>query len=180
MYTLEEKAIRYVIKSFENYKRIKEDINMSAHSISVGFMLKDLGCKEEIIIAGLLHDVLEDTNISFEQLENNFGTEIANLVLKVSEDKSISDWRLRKENFINHLKTQNEDILLIEVADKLDNLLSDYDLWLKKKDDVFINNDRTFDDYIWYYLEMKKLFNEKLLKNNLLDRYNEITNTYFN
>ena len=58
MYSNEEKAIRFVIKAFEGQRRIKEDINLSFHSISVGYMLKDIGCSEEVVISGLLHDII--------------------------------------------------------------------------------------------------------------------------
>ena len=52
MYTNEERAIKLVIKAFEDKKRIKEDINLAVHSITVGYMLKDIGCSEEVIISG--------------------------------------------------------------------------------------------------------------------------------
>lgn len=50
MYIKEEQAIRLVVKAFENKKRIKENINLSFHSISVGFMLKNLGCDEDVVL----------------------------------------------------------------------------------------------------------------------------------
>jgi len=179
MYTLEEKAINFVFKAFEGKKRIKEDINLAFHSISVGFTLKDVGCDKNTIISGLLHDIIEDTDYDYEYLEKNYGYEIAQNVLKVSEDINITNWKERKIKFINTLYNENENIILIELADKLHNLLSDYTLFKKMGKDGLATLNTSYDDNKWYYLEMQKLFNEKLSNNKLLDRYNEICNIYF-
>ena len=179
MYTLEEKAIKFVIKAFENKKRIKEDINLSFHSISVGFMLKDLGWDAETVVSGFLHDIIEDTDYDYEYIKENFGENIANNVLKVSENKNIIDWKERKQVFIEILSHQEEYIILIELADKLHNLLSDYHLWVEKGNLGLATLKTTYEDNKWYYLEMKKIFNQNLSDNYLLKRYNEICNLYF-
>ena len=175
MYTNEEEAIKLVVKAFENKKRLKEDINLSVHSLTVGFMLKDIGCDEKVVISGLLHDIIEDTEYDYDYLKENFGTEIADYVKAVSEDTSIKDWHKRKEIFIENLYNKNEDIILIELADKLHNLLSDYNSF-QKEGKKGLATSVTYEDNCWYYLEMKKLFNEKLTNNRLLERYNNIWN----
>lgn len=179
MYTLEEKAINFVFKAFENKKRIKEDINLAFHSISVGFMLKDIKCDEKTIISGLLHDIIEDTDYDYEYLEKNYGYEIAQNVLKVSENISITNWKERKVEFINKLYNENKNIILIELADKLHNLLSDYKLFIEYGNKGLETLNTSYNDNKWYYLEMKKLFNTKISNNKLLDRYNQICDLYF-
>lgn len=179
MYSKEEQAIKFVIKAFENKKRIKEDIDLSFHSISVGFMLKNIGCSEEIVISGLLHDIIEDTNYGYNDILNMFGKNVADNVLALSENQNIDDFKERKTEFINRLSIQNNEIILIEVADKLHNLLSDYDLWKEKGNYALATLSTTYEMNKWYYLEMKKIFNEKLDKNELLERYNNICNLYF-
>ncbi|MBE6152719.1 MAG: bifunctional (p)ppGpp synthetase/guanosine-3',5'-bis(diphosphate) 3'-pyrophosphohydrolase [Firmicutes bacterium] len=180
MYSVEEKAIKFVIKAFENKKRIKENINLSFHSISVGFMLKDIGCGEDVVVSGLLHDIIEDTNYNYDYILNMFGKNIADNVLALSENQNITNFKECKLEFINRLYNQNKNIILIEVADKLHNLLSDYNLWKEKGKDALSTLSTTYEMNKWYYLEMKKLFNDKLDKNNsLLVRYNEICDLYF-
>lgn len=179
MYTDEERTINFVFKAFENKKRIKEDINLAFHSISVGFMLKNMGCDSTLVISGLLHDIIEDSEYDYEYIKTNYGFEIAQNVLKLSEDMNINSWKERKIKFINNLYNENEDIILIELADKLHNLLSDYNLFEQNGKDVLATLNTSYDDNKWYYLEMKKLFNKKLSNNKLLDRYNEICNIYF-
>lgn len=181
MYTLEEQAIRFVIKAFENKKRIKEDINLSFHSIAVGFMLKDIGCEEDIVISGFLHDIIEDTNYDYDYILNNYGKKIADNVLAVSENLNIEDWKERKIEFIDRISKQNNDIILIEIADKLHNLLSDYNLWKEKGREAIATLNITYEMNKWYYSLMRELFNKKINNDNeLLKRYNNICDIYFN
>lgn len=179
MYTKEEQAIKLVVKAFENKKRIKEDINLAFHSISVGFMLKNIGCDEDVVLGGLLHDIIEDSDYDYEYLVNNFEKKIADYVLNVSEDMSIKDWKERKIAFMENLEKQDNNIVLIEVADKLHNLLSDYHLWEKEGSSALVTLKTTYEMNKWYYLEMKKIFNKKLDNNDLLYRYNNICKVYF-
>ena len=179
MYTKEEQAIRFVTKAFNGKKRIKEDIDMSFHSMTVGFMLKDIGCNEEIVLTGLLHDIIEDTSYGYNDIEKYFGKKIADNVLKVTEDESITDWMERKKIFIANLSKQNNDIILVELADKLHNLLSDYDEWLSHGKEAIATLKTTYEMNKWYYLELLKLFEERLDNNKLLDRYIKICNVYF-
>ena len=179
MYTKEEQAIRFVIKAFEGKKRIKEDIDLSFHSISVGFMLKNIGCNEETILSGLLHDILEDTNYDYEYIKDNYGKSIADNVLSLSEDKNIKDWKTRKIKFIENLKEKEENVIIVEIADKLHNLLSDYELYKQNGKSALATLNTTYEMNKWYYLEMKKLFNSKVKENDLLKRYNEICRLYF-
>ena len=179
MYTKEEQAIKLVVKAFENKKRIKEDINLAFHSISVGFMLKNIGCDEDVVLGGLLHDIIEDSDYDYEYLVNNFGKKIADYVLNVSEDMSIKDWKERKIAFLENLEKHDNNIVLIEVADKLHNLLSDYHLWEKEGSSALVTLKTTYEMNKWYYLEMKKIFNKKLDNNDLLYRYNNICKVYF-
>lgn len=179
MYSNIERAIKLVIKAFENQKRIKEDINLSVHSITVGFMLKEIECDETTVISGLLHDIIEDTEFDYNYIKDNFGQRVADNVLIVSEDMNIKEWKRRKIVFLEKMYEQSENIILIELADKLHNLISDYDLWKKNGKQALATLNISYEDNKWYYLEMQKLFNEKLKENKLLFRYNEIVNIYF-
>jgi len=100
MYSKEEQAIKFVAKAFENKKRIKEDIDLSFHSISVGFMLKSIGCSENIVVSGLLHDIIEDTNYQYNDILNMFGKTIADNVLSLSEKQDIDDFKEKKMNLL--------------------------------------------------------------------------------
>lgn len=179
MYTQEELAIRFVIKAFRKIKRYQENINAAFHSITVGYMLKDLNLSKDVIVSGFLHDIIEDTKYDYNYIKEKFNKNIADMVLFVSEDKSIKDWHVRKQKFLDKMQTANEDILIIELADKLHNLLSDYYPWEQIGNAALKNNIASYEDNKWYYLTFKNIFNQRLKNNQLLERYNEITKIYF-
>ena len=105
---------------------------------------------------------------------------MADNVLAVSENTNIKDWRLRKKEFLERFEKASVDILLIELADKLHNLVFDYDVYLRNGKEALATLNITYNMNKWYYTEMGKLFNERINKNNkLLSRYNEICKIYF-
>ncbi len=179
MYTNEERAIKLVVKAFEGKKRKKEDINSSFHSISVGYMLKDIGCDEETVLTGLLHDIIEDTDYDYNYIKENYGEKIADNVLSISEDLTILDLKERKEKFINNLNNVNDNIILVEIADKLHNLLSDYHLWQEKGKEALVTGKTTYEMNKWYYLKIQELFDNRIDNNELLNRFHKIMQLYF-
>jgi len=178
MFNVEEEVIHFIFKAFKNQKRIKEDIEMVYHSIMVGTMLKNENCDQDTILIGYLHDVIEDTEYDYEYLKIKYGNKIADGVNLVSEDKTILDYKKRKKMFIDNLYKCSNEILMVELADKLQNLLSDYNLFLENGKEALNTEASNYEELKWYYLEFYKLFNERL-NCKMLDRFNEIINIYF-
>lgn len=178
MFTKEEDVVHFIFKAFHNQRRIKEDIETVYHSIMVGTMLKNEKCNLDTVLIGYLHDVIEDTEYDYEYLKKYYGKDIADGVLMVSEDKSIKDYKERKTKFLNNLKKASNDILMVELADKLHNLLSDYNIYLKNGKESLNTEAKNYEEVKWYYLEFKKLFNERL-NCNMLNRFNRIIEVYF-
>lgn len=142
-------------------------------------MLKNAGCDEKTVFIGYLHDIIEDTKYSYDYLLENFGKYIADGVLKLSEDKSIIDYVERKKAFLRQLEKVDNNLIIVEIADKLQNLISDYEDYKKNGKKVLITEANNIEELRWYHSELKKLFNNKVQKNELLDRYNQITHEYF-
>lgn len=179
MYKLEEEIIHFVFLAFNGMKRKKENIDLSFHSIMVGIMLKNIGCDEKTVYIGYLHDILEDTNYTYEDILNKYGKEIADSILILSEDTSIKDYKERKKEFLNRLQYASDNIILVEIADKLQNLISDYEKYKEYGKNYLVTEANNFDELKWYYIELKKIFNKRIKNNELLDRYNKITYEYF-
>jgi hypothetical protein len=98
------------------------DFPYVAHPIRVAEILDRFGCSDDVIVAGFLHDTLEDTAVSPEQIADAFTPAVRDLVLAVSEfDKSLP-WRVRKEHTIAALKEADQAVLALVAADKLDNV----------------------------------------------------------
>ena len=179
MFTLEENIIRFVFKAFHGLKRKKEDIDMVYHSIMVGTMLKNANCDSGIVYIGYLHDVIEDTKYTYDDILEKFGKEIADGVASLSEDKNIKDYKTRKLKFLNKLKNLDNELLMVEVADKLQNLLSDYDAFQTHGKECLTTEADNYDNMKWFYLSLKQLFNDRLGDCELLNRYNNIIKLYF-
>lgn len=123
-----KKAVRFSVKTHEVYqhqKRKGKDIPYITHPLTVGIILSQAGASEEVVIAGILHDAIEDSvaekKVTEEMLAGRFGKEVASLVASVSEtDKSLS-WEERKKEALAHIGTFSRGSLLVKSADILSN-----------------------------------------------------------
>ena len=127
-----ESAIRFLIESFDKSSSNSKPVVL--HSVRVGMFLYDCEYKNDIVIAGILHDVLEDTSVTAEEITKEFGDEVARLVEANTFDKNITDrTKAYKENFSRCIAA-GKDALIIKAADFLDNF--EYckfdEMWLKK------------------------------------------------
>jgi (p)ppGpp synthase/HD superfamily hydrolase len=94
------------------------------HPLAVANVLVECGILytyEEVLIGAVLHDTVEDTNTTLDELEKLFGPYIAHLVAEVTDDKSLSKTE-RKRLQITHAKHASVSAKLIKLADKYDNL----------------------------------------------------------
>lgn len=94
-----------------------------AHPVGVGFLLQKAGYPDEVVAAGILHDVIEDCGVSEQELAKATNPRIAKLVAEVSEPK-LADWRQKKIAFIEQLSQVSDEALAIKCADHLHNLQS--------------------------------------------------------
>lgn len=149
---IKEKAKYFAINAHLGQIRKNEpDKPMIMHPISVGMLLESYGYDDYVVAAGYLHDVVEDTNYTIEDIEENFGSRVSSLVKGASEpDKSLS-WEERKKHTIEQTKTLPLENKLVICADKINNL---EDLMIKfqkngKRD--FSAFKRGEDKQKWYY-----------------------------
>ncbi len=117
-----EYAIYFATKAHKGQKRKLEDVDMIFHPFTVGMILQRNGCDENIVSAGILHDVVEDTPYSFDDIEREFGEEIRNYVYDASEPDKTLKWEERKKHTIEHIKKAPLGSKLIVACDKISNL----------------------------------------------------------
>ncbi|XP_049842471.1 guanosine-3',5'-bis(diphosphate) 3'-pyrophosphohydrolase MESH1 [Schistocerca gregaria] len=93
------------------------------HPVGVAYILTHEGSVTdvEVIMAALLHDTVEDTDTSFEEIEELFGQRVTSLVREVTDDKSLPKEE-RKRQQVVHAPTSSPGAKLIKLADKLYNL----------------------------------------------------------
>ncbi|MCX4245059.1 HD domain-containing protein [Paraliomyxa miuraensis] len=95
-----------------------------SHPAGVVSILARHGFAEDVQAAGALHDVLEDTPATFEDLRTRFGRRIAQLVQWVSEEDKTLPWEERKQQYLDRFPHKPWDAQAITLADKIDNLRS--------------------------------------------------------
>lgn len=146
-----EKAIITATKAHHKQYRKKTKIPYIIHPYAVGMILLKNGCNDEVVAAGLLHDTVEDTDLTLEDIEREFGSVVAGIVQGCSEpDKSLS-WEERKEHTLEELKTASLDIRLVACADKIHNIRSIYDDILTHGESVWKRFKRGKEKQEWYY-----------------------------
>jgi guanosine-3',5'-bis(diphosphate) 3'-pyrophosphohydrolase len=93
------------------------------HPIGVAHALvKDGGVEDEAtLIAALLHDTIEDTSATREEVEEKFGKEISDLVMEVTDDKGLEK-AVRKERQVRHAPHLSNRAKMIKIADKICNI----------------------------------------------------------
>lgn len=92
------------------------------HPKMVAERLAASGYGEEVLAAALLHDVVEDSEVTVDDLRERFGPEIADLVEVLSDDQSIGPYRERKDEHRGRIEAVDGDALAIYCADKLANV----------------------------------------------------------
>ena len=96
----------------------------ASHALSVATIVADYGFEEDTIIAALLHDTLEDTDLDPAVIERRFGAPVLAMVLDVSEPAMPRRWRDRKLSYIEQLRTSaRHGSHAVAAADKIHNLL---------------------------------------------------------
>lgn len=91
------------------------------HSIKIAMRLLDYGYGAEIIIGALLHDLLEDSAVTREQISQSFGERVAELVQANSFDTSVEDFADRYRELFERTLNAGHDALVIKATDLYDN-----------------------------------------------------------
>ena len=119
-------AFNFAYRLHEGQKRASGEPYI-AHPIAVAGLLRDLGGSSAVIAAGLLHDVVEDTEVTVEELEERFGCEVSRLVegvTKLSKFNFESKTERQAENFRRMFMAMAQDIrvIVVKLADRLHNM----------------------------------------------------------
>jgi (p)ppGpp synthase/HD superfamily hydrolase len=95
------------------------------HPVAVALILSRYTDDEDTIIAGLLHDVLEDTPLPEATIEREFGAKVLGMVKDVTEpDLPGLSWETRKARYLRQLERAPRGSLLVACADKISNMIS--------------------------------------------------------
>jgi (p)ppGpp synthase/HD superfamily hydrolase len=136
------------------------DVPYIAHPAAVALLLQRCGFPDHVVIAGILHDVVEDTHVSLAEVEAQFGPAVAALVAAVTEQKREPDagggaverpWRVRKQEALVHLARSGPTVAALKAADALHNCRTTLrDLELNGRD-AWRRFRASAEEQVWYY-----------------------------
>jgi myo-inositol-1(or 4)-monophosphatase len=139
----------------------------------------------DVISAAVLHDVVEDTPVTIEEIEVNFGSRVRTLVESETEDKRADlppqdTWRIRKEESLKVLANCGDtDVLMLWLGDKLANMRSFYRIWKAEGDSMWQSfNQKDPSQQKWYYTRIAEL-TSPLKEFTAWQEYNELLKIVF-
>ena len=97
------RAIDFATKAHQGQCRKGTNIPYVSHPMGVSRILIDRGCPNKLVICGLLHDTLEDTQVTYEDLKREFGLYVAEIVKNLSHTAGDDSWRGKRSKMIEHL-----------------------------------------------------------------------------
>ncbi len=106
------------------------------HPMRVAALLDEHGYRDEVLAAALLHDVVEDSETTLEELREQFGDEVGGLVGALTDDEAIDSYRERKTEHRERVAAANGEALAIYGADKLTNVTTLRDAYAEEGDAV--------------------------------------------
>jgi (p)ppGpp synthase/HD superfamily hydrolase len=112
-------ALAFAGERHAGQRRDVDDLPFVTHPVEVACLLHEAGYSDEVVAAGVLHDVLEDTDAERSELETRFGSRVAELVAAVSDDPAIEDDIERKAALRQQVARAGEYAAVVFAADKV-------------------------------------------------------------
>ena len=155
-------AIEMANKAHYGQNRKGTKLPYMVHCMDAGAIAATMTEEPDIIAAAILHDVLEDTMITAQQVKDKFGPYVYKLIKSASEDRpdgkaTAANWQKRKEETLAKIPTLSREEQMVILADKLSNARSLYVDWKKLPTAVF-NRFNVKDPAMhrWYYVGLLK------------------------
>ncbi len=150
-----DRALRWAAVCHDGQKRRSSGTPYFEHLAAVALILDRAGFGDDVVIAGVLHDLIEDTPATFEDIANRFGAAVAEIVRHCSEVKNDArgvkrPWIDRKRDHIAAIASAPVDARAVFLADKLHNLIS-IELDLVERRPVWPEFHAAREQVLWYY-----------------------------
>lgn len=176
------KAIEVATVAHEEQRRKGNGTPYITHPVTVSMLLLQAGCSQNAVVAGLLHDTLEDTELSYEDIKREFGPQVANLVEECTESDKSKSWEERKQHTIKRSQSISVEACMIMCADKLHNIRSTVQEFQISGDVVWDRFNRGKTKQEWYYRSLVESLGKRvgkfslyiLLKQEVEDLFNRM------
>lgn len=161
-----DRAINFAVQAHEGQFRKGTQIPYILHPMEAAAIVGSMTTDEEIVAGAVLHDVVEDTETTIEDVINLFGEQIGSYVASESEDKredlpAESTWKIRKQETLNHLSAAPVAVKMITLGDKLSNIRAIYRDYKSIGDALWQRfNQKDKNEHYWYYSGIAKCITE--------------------
>ena len=156
------KAFLFAVEKHAGQVRKASTTPYIAHLMGVASLALEFGGDEDISIAALLHDVVEDCGgaAMLREVKRRFGTRVAKIVDGCTDSDTFPKppWRERKENYLRHLKSADADTRLVSAADKLNNMRSILSDYREVGESIWERFNGRREGTLWYYRALLKEF----------------------
>ena len=158
------KAIEFAAKAHDGMVRKKDKTPYILHPLEAAVIVGTMTDDRDVISAAVLHDVVEDTEITIDEIEEKFGARVRKLVESETEDKRAdlppeNTWRIRKEESLDELANCGDtDVLMLWLGDKLANMRSFYRMKKNEGEKMWQSfNQKDPEQQFWYYRTIAEL-----------------------
>lgn len=157
-------AINTAAWAHRDHVRKGTDIPYVSHVVGVMHLVSQVTDDEDVLIAALFHDILEDVpeEYSPQRMAEEFGDRVVELVRGVTKDSTLSSWQDRSDAYLAHLREADDGSVLISAADKLHNLLSIHADLDELGDELWGRFNSGKERQLWWYRSVADLVQERL------------------
>jgi (p)ppGpp synthase/HD superfamily hydrolase len=151
------------------------------HAVATAFTLLDYTDDEDVIIAAFLHDTLEDTDYTAEELREDFGARVCDIVETLTEPKASRDeplsWRERKLVYLKQLKRGSAEAVLVAAADKIHNFRTIVEDYSDSYQRFYQDFGKNFSDRLEIYQQFADIVNART-DNPIVTEFNHVFESY--
>ena len=178
-FDLINKAI-YWAKKYHGDQKRKSGEPYYSHPLEVAYMISEYKLKTDVIIASILHDIIEDTEVTAGMIVDNFGWRITEIVDMLTRDRPDGSKLSVEELLNNAYQKQDEEVLLIKLFDRLHNLTTLDAMTDKKKKKIALETLSSFLTLALSFDEQGDQIIAKLCLNHLQLNYSQPSFSFSN
>lgn len=178
-----EQALALAARAHEGQRRKSGDVPYIVHPLAVGFILHEQACDEDVIIAGLLHDSVEDSFVTLKLIEQDFGSRVAEWVDLVTEHDKSAVWEIRKRRLLQAVSTAPVEAKYVYCADKLHNLLSMKRMFDEYGQEIWRRFSRGYEQQKWYAVAALESISANVVepeRKPMFAEFERLVNEFFN
>lgn len=168
---LVDRAIIFATQAHQGTERRGKGFPYIIHPLEAMSIVATITNEPDLLAAAVLHDTIEDTEVTYEEIKQKFGEHIANLVVKETDVRTTPDgrkltWQERKLRDMDNLRNSSREVKIVALGDKLSNMRA------------IARDYRTIGDELWKIFRIKEKATHAWRYKGLRDALSELSDTF--